>query len=528
MSTVVEYRDPVTASAPPRSAVARIVTVIVMIVALIGAGFTREWASDVRGVPIVAASESGSSLSGMNSYALALLLGGLRGPLVMFLWSSSETQKSENNLEDFDSKVEWIRLLQPEFDSVLLFQIWNKAYNISVKMTSLPNKYATILDALDFAKRSDREKPNDINLISAIGGIYFDKFGNSAEKFYYRKRVRAETLPHPTDAAMRSRDPGVRRTELDPILDANFKILPSLIVPRGKTLTDSNDPSVVYDGSELQFLPQFEPYPYGVSPWALAFNYERRSQLLQQLGGQRHAQLSDLVIDSRPALAMRGWADEEREFALRNELEVAGKPPAVNAERTDFETDSLALPLNITPQNKKLIDEAIFEFGRSSDLYTRADKEFAQHILRFKQSEQTYESHRAGAQVMIHLSAGDRDYLKWLTAPAEQKAALVASATNEYNRAIALARVYILKFSVWDPIAEKIYPKGVTRQNVNEQTPDLAQLADRSIVAMRQAMGNDAFQEDSGEFLKYMDRSITHIKQMQNPASLPTSAPANQ
>jgi hypothetical protein len=284
----------------------------------------------------------------------------------------------------------------------------------------------------------------------------------------------------------------------------------------------------VYDGSELQFLPQFEPYPYGVSPWALAFNYERRSQLLQQLGGQRHAQLSDLVIDSRAALAIRGWADEEREFALRAELDVAGKPPAVNAERTDFETDSLALPLNITPENKKLIDEAIFEFGRSSDLYTRADKEFAQHILRFKQSESTYESHRAGAQAMIHLSAGDRDCLKWLTAPGDQKADLVASATKEYNRAIALSRVYILKFSVWDQIAEKIYPKGVTRQNVNEQTPDLAQIADHSIVAMRQAMGNEAFQEDSGEFLKYMDRSITRIKQMQNPASMPTTAPATQ
>ena len=39
----------------------------------------------------------------MNSFALALLLGGLRGPLVMFLWTSSETQKTERNLEDFDT-----------------------------------------------------------------------------------------------------------------------------------------------------------------------------------------------------------------------------------------------------------------------------------------------------------------------------------------------------------------------------------------------------------------------------------------
>src|SRR4029077_13715938 len=156
------------------------------------------WAEDVRGEPIVAGSSSGRSLSGMNSYALALLLGGLRGPLVMFLWSSSESKKSENNLEDFDSKVEWIRLLQPEFDTVHIFQIWNKAYNISVKMTNLANKYATILDALDYAHNVDAEKPNDINIVSAIGGIYFDKLGGSAQKVYYPKNGRAETRPAAT------------------------------------------------------------------------------------------------------------------------------------------------------------------------------------------------------------------------------------------------------------------------------------------------------------------------------------------
>ena len=275
--------------------------VSILIIALIGSGLTRQLADTVRGEPIVASASNGSSLSGMDSYALALLLGGLRGPLVMFLWSTSESQKSENDLEDFDSKVEWIRLLQPEFDTVHIFQIWNKAYNISVKMTNMGNKYSTILDALDYAHNVDWEKPNDINIISAIGGIYFDKLGGSAEKVYYRRRVRAETLPHATDTALRGRDAGVRRTQLDPILDKDFNILPELYKPKlDKPLVDPKNPQDVYDGSELQFLPQFNPYPYGVSPLALAFNYHRRAQLLQSLGGQRHAQLSDLVIDSRP------------------------------------------------------------------------------------------------------------------------------------------------------------------------------------------------------------------------------------
>ena len=35
--------------------------------------------------------------------------------------------------------------------------------------------------------------------------------------------------------------------------------------------SDPKFPDLKYDGSELQFLPQFNPYPYGISPHALAY-----------------------------------------------------------------------------------------------------------------------------------------------------------------------------------------------------------------------------------------------------------------
>src|SRR3954466_7090866 len=156
----------------------RVPIVVLLLVALIATGFTRSLADAKRtagqSLGSMGASGGGSQLSRMNSFALALLLGGLRGPLVMILWTSSEAQKSERNLEDFDTKVEWIRLLQPEFDSVHIFQVWNKAYNISVQMASLANKYATILDAVDYAQRVEAGRPNNINMIYSIAGIYFD------------------------------------------------------------------------------------------------------------------------------------------------------------------------------------------------------------------------------------------------------------------------------------------------------------------------------------------------------------------
>ena len=97
---------------------------------LIASAGARELAGWDRGRTIPtrgSAATDSTSLSGMNSFALGLLLGGLRGPLVMFLWTDSENNKTNRDLDGVNTEIEWIRLLQPEFDSVHLFQIWNKA-----------------------------------------------------------------------------------------------------------------------------------------------------------------------------------------------------------------------------------------------------------------------------------------------------------------------------------------------------------------------------------------------------------------
>ncbi|HTL30475.1 MAG TPA: hypothetical protein VL282_14690, partial [Tepidisphaeraceae bacterium] len=189
----------------------RIGIIAVLLAALALNGVTRVAADRMRTSTNTFIPGSQTELSQMNSFALALLLGGLRGPLVMILWSSSETQKADKDLEDFDTKVEWIRLLQPEFDTVHLFQIWNKAYNISVQMASIANKYTTILDALDYGQRVDDQRPNNINILTAIAQVYFDKLGGSTEKAYYREHIRNESKPHEAKQKLRRDDPAWRR-----------------------------------------------------------------------------------------------------------------------------------------------------------------------------------------------------------------------------------------------------------------------------------------------------------------------------
>ncbi len=196
--TIAPEMEPRTTPQSQRSG-GRIGVVVLLVVALIAADWTRDQTIQEKavlhshsGLPGASATAD-TGVGTLPSYATALLLGGLRGPLVMILWMSSENQKQEHDLQDFDTKVEWIRLLQPEFDTVHLFQIWNKAYNISVQMASLRNKYTTILDAIDYGQKVETERPDDINIITAVAMIYGDKLGTSQEHVYYRHRVRRET-----------------------------------------------------------------------------------------------------------------------------------------------------------------------------------------------------------------------------------------------------------------------------------------------------------------------------------------------
>ena len=178
------------------------------------------------------------------------------------------------------------------------------------------------------------ERPDDINIVYAIGGVYFDKLDQSQEKDYYRQRVRAETLPHPPAQKLKPDDPAWRRLELDPILDANGYLLPQDLRPTNTLLVDPTDSTQRYDGSKLQFLAPYQPYPDGVPPAALGYNYQLRAAMLQRIGHQRHAQLSDMVIDSRPALTLKFWSEEELERGRRLELEALGKPGSRRTPRS--------------------------------------------------------------------------------------------------------------------------------------------------------------------------------------------------
>lgn len=572
--------------------------VATLIASVIGTGVTgslcigqRERLEKQRGTAV----NHQANLSNLNSFALGLLLGGLRGPLVMALWTSSENQKTEHDLEDFDTKVELIRLLQPEFDTVHLFQIWNKAYNISVQMSNVPNKYTTILDALDYAFSVDAERPDDINIIAAIGGLYFDKFGGSTERFYYSPRIRdesrqdepfvhvafdAEKLPDVLKYARLSAAPGYtliprdagndgsrlmvtlrqsvaddmakrlpvgiatfelqttrpvarhdaagRRLEQDTVLDKAGMILPQFLTPRpGLAVTGDAG-----DGSQLPYLPQFQPFSYGVSPYAFGFNYYKKCQWLQANRGARHAQMADRVLSSRPALALEKWSEEDWYAALRGEIELAGLQVPNDDGKLQPLTSGRLLgdPFPQCP----LLSETIAHFDRASAIAKACADEYAVHLKQYPSDELTYRSHIRDVQARTELTAGDALYLRVMYAQGDDRKQLAAQAREHYAKAADLYSRLFFRYFMGDedlrfafpqpgmqnPTNGLLPPNSMAKSLVNrtDTDPETGKLRDEDVapamerLRARYAAAPPSNSEDFEEIYGYVDRAYARIR----------------
>lgn len=519
------------------------IPIVVAVLAGLGlSAVARNFAATSRARGAMQTGQSPAAAIGrFDSYTLALLLGGLRGPLVMMLWTSSETQKTERNLADFDTKVEWIRLLQPEFDSVHIFQIWNKAYNISVQMTSLSNKYLTIIDALKYARDVDSERPDNINILVAEAQILFDKLGGSNEKAYYRKRVRDESFQPAAGAKP-------RHNGLDPVIDASGMLLPKYVdktrnIPAAPESVSPvvNDPSDNLDGSELQFLKPFQPFKQGVSPLALGYNYYKRAQVLQDTGRQRHLQLSDMVVDSRPALSLKGWSEEEWERARRFECAAFGINAPAGAERLSLEMPTAQITPETKPASPADIDNAIFCYETAVKTGEASLKEYNRHLSNrnYALGHSTYDSHIDNLLAEDATCAADLQYLKAIKAtdPQERKT-LLADARLKYREATDRFGLIVAKYYVEESLAPHLYPQGTARLALKydpSRPGMLTQMAIQGAAIMAQNPNADSYGEDRGEYMTYITRNIHRLEKIDavlgplptppgaNPSSAPTS-----
>jgi hypothetical protein len=502
----------------------RWMVVLALIVALACCGFADKWASEWksshRAGTQSAAAERGA-LGGMNSYSLALMLGGLRGPLVMILWSKVENQKIGRDLEDVDTMIEWIRLLQPEFDTVHIFQIWNKAYNISAMMASSASKYTTILDAIDYARRVDAERPGDLNILDQLGRVFGEKVGgpNVSERFFYRKQFREDSMTdasrmkvYPEDNATYRRM-GIKffNGKNGPLLREDGTLLPELEnaqAPRPAELPANKEWN---DGAELQYLRQYQPFPYGLDPLAMGYNYAKRAQVIMTTSGQKPLQLSESVLDSYPGLLLRQWAEREQERAWGFEAKAFARP----GDEQNPVALAAASPLGATPASAAGLDGEVYSYTLAARLCSDAITEYTRHTANteYINPNMSYAAQLDDLKALQFQTSGDRDYAAAFL-PGADRARLLAQAGASYRQSLSEYERIILKYYIEARIIPKLFPTGHNESDMlNEADLDKKFGEYLHLVGAIEPAGRE-YEEERAEYARSMNRSGLRLQQL--------------
>ena len=500
----------------------RLPVVAALIAGLFLSGLTQNWASswkDHNAGPQPAIAERGA-LGGMDSYALALMLGGLRGPLVMVLWSKVENQKIDRDIDDLDTMIEWIRLLQPEFDTVHIFQIWNKAYNISALMASSGSKYETILDAVDYARRVDRNRPGDINIMDSLARVFAEKLGgkNATERVFYRKQFREDSMTdqsrrkaYPEDAEHPRMGFKFLGPNNGPLLDQNNNIDPTFLAPRAPRPADLPADSEWNDGSDFQYIARYQPFPYGIPPSAIGYNYAKRAQVAMTVGGQRPLQTSDTVIDTRPGLLLKQWSQEESDRGITEETRAFGLPST--ADPSALEGVTAGLPTDAKIVDQRALESAIYSYALSIRICDDALAEYHRHLSRpqYINPYQTYTSHLDELQTLKTLSAADHDFLAAML-PGADRGKLLAQSAAGYLTARADYERLILKYATEYAIAQPLYlSKQIDLDHLSPE--DLHALYQQALAAVEKLPVLQRVNEDMREeYLPYATRADARLR----------------
>ncbi|MEM1011191.1 MAG: hypothetical protein AAGI46_03095 [Planctomycetota bacterium] len=548
-------------------------TLILAVVMLVLSGMLRVAAQGVRDglTPENVGNAGTSGLAKLDSAALGLVLGGLRGPLVMALWTSTEEQRGssaggEQLLGGLDTKIELIRLLQPQFDSVHIQQIYNKAINLSAELVSPGARYAAILDGIDYGRRVIADRPSNIDIETQIGQVFSNKLGAADERAFFERRVRDETraertrarvvlpaaeqeafqqaafragisprelvLRTPAEASTRTTvldlevarlieaDPDspllvvepfdpraadaatLRLARLEPMLDAEGRIQPSLTEPT-RDAPEGLSSGEYLDGSQIQFVDAYGPFPEGLGPHALAFEHAMRAYVLQEHAGQRHIQHSIPYIRIQPGRNLRDWSLSTYEQGRQLEAEALGlEAPARSVdgrEQALIERLSAGYRPGQAVPYPALLRRAVTMYERSLELAVPAADRFVRHLELHPEARGFFTSTIDRLQLNQVILEADIAYARLALGDETMDAVTLRSLLDAYLKADADALRYVMRFHV-DPL---VLPAGVVNTDLSglpREQQDAVYLAQQELRNQSRGTGRFAGERVMDEF----------------------------
>ncbi len=113
-----------------------------------------------------------------------------RALAVDYLWIGLQKMQEEGRYFDAMQRAEWICQLQPHFPSVWVFQSWNMAYNISVAMTTGPDRWRWVRNGYELLRdRAIPLNPKAIVLYYQLAWIFFHKIGALSDDYHWYYKI---------------------------------------------------------------------------------------------------------------------------------------------------------------------------------------------------------------------------------------------------------------------------------------------------------------------------------------------------
>ncbi|TWU25829.1 hypothetical protein [Bythopirellula polymerisocia] len=117
---------------------------------------------------------------------------GLRGIAVSILWNKANDYKKREDWTNFRATLEQLAKLQPYFISFWKYQAWNLAYNVSVELDDVRDRYSYVTRGIDFLKEGTKYNQFNPHLISELGWFIGNKIGRADERVEYRRLFKAD------------------------------------------------------------------------------------------------------------------------------------------------------------------------------------------------------------------------------------------------------------------------------------------------------------------------------------------------
>lgn len=267
--------------------------------------------------------QEAARLQSLEGRASNVLLSGLRGPVVVGLWSVAEEEKNNEQWERLRTRYQMISALQPHFARVYEFNAWNLAYNISADQSDLTLRYQLIMDAVDFLLQGDREIPNSAVINWELYWLYKDKMGISQEADFYKSRFREQTRPRSESDKKSGPALVLANGTLNPA-HPHYGRLDRIRPIRFNKIPDIDQP-----------LP--DPIPgvflYGMSVFAGAYNYAERAMDCPEHPSKSAYMVQSAAMNSAVAWSehVEQWADEAagdwRRWTLRGYASLGERAP---------------------------------------------------------------------------------------------------------------------------------------------------------------------------------------------------------